>query len=37
MGEGAFVVTANGFEEYPERIRRKLIRETTLQLSELAP
>jgi Ca-activated chloride channel family protein len=34
-GEGAFVVTANGFEEYPERIRQKLIRETVRQISEL--
>ena len=33
VGEGAFVVTANGFDEYPARIRRKLQRETTKQLS----
>jgi Ca-activated chloride channel family protein len=33
MGEGAFVITANGFEDYPEQIRRKLQRETTKQLS----
>lgn len=32
-GEGAFVVTANGFEDYPEQIRRKLQRETTRQVS----
>ena len=32
-GEGAFVVTANSFEDYPDRIRMKLIRETTAQLS----
>jgi Ca-activated chloride channel family protein len=32
-GEGAFVVTANGFEDYPEQIRRKLQRETTRQIS----
>ncbi|MDW4499068.1 DUF1194 domain-containing protein [Sulfitobacter sp. D35] len=32
-GEGAFVITANGFEDYPEQIRRKLQRETTRQLS----
>ena len=32
-GEGAFVITANGFEEYPAEIRRKLQRETTKQLS----
>lgn len=36
-GEGAFVVTANGFEDYPEQIRRKLQRETTKQLSLLRP
>lgn len=30
-GPGAFVVTANGFEDYPEQIRRKLQRETTKQ------
>jgi len=34
-GEGAFVVTANGFEDYPEQIKRKLQRETTRQLSGL--
>ncbi|MBW4709674.1 DUF1194 domain-containing protein [Roseobacter sp. YSTF-M11] len=32
-GEGAFVITANGFEDYPAQIRRKLQRETTRQLS----
>jgi Ca-activated chloride channel family protein len=36
VGEGAFVVTANGFEDYPAQIRRKLQRETTKQLSVLA-
>jgi Ca-activated chloride channel family protein len=30
-GEGAFVITASGFEDYPDRIRRKLMRETTRQ------
>lgn len=35
VGEGAFVITANGFEEYPEQIRRKLQRETTKQLSRV--
>ena len=35
MGEGAFVITASGFEDYPEQIRRKLQRETTRQLSSL--
>tara|TARA_R110002110_G_scaffold44924_1_gene137762 strand:+ start:264 stop:932 length:669 start_codon:yes stop_codon:yes gene_type:complete len=34
-GDGAFVITANGFEDYPEQIRRKLQRETTKQLSRL--
>lgn len=32
-GEGAFVVTANRFEDYPERIRQKLIRETARQVA----
>ncbi|MEP1933892.1 MAG: DUF1194 domain-containing protein [Paracoccaceae bacterium] len=32
-GEGAFVMTADGFEDYPTRIRRKLQRETVRQLS----
>ncbi len=36
-GEGAFVITANGFEDYPTQIRRKLQRETTRQVSSLAP
>lgn len=35
MGEGAFVVTANGFEEYPAKIRKKLQREVVVQLAEL--
>ncbi|MEM9967572.1 MAG: DUF1194 domain-containing protein [Pseudomonadota bacterium] len=35
VGERAFVVTANGFEDYPEQIRRKLQRETLKQLSFL--
>ena len=34
-GEGAFVITANGFDDYPAQIRRKLQRETTRQLSVL--
>ncbi len=33
LGEGAFVVTANRFSDYPDRIRMKLIRETTAQIS----
>lgn len=35
-GEGAFVITANGFEDYPEQILRKLQRETTKQLSRFS-
>jgi Ca-activated chloride channel family protein len=34
-GEGAFVITAQGFQDYPAQIRRKLQRETTKQLSRL--
>ena len=34
-GDGAFVETATGFEDYPDRIRRKLQRETTKQLSAI--
>ncbi|WP_424985924.1 DUF1194 domain-containing protein [Microbulbifer sp. S227A] len=30
-GEGAFVITAASFREYPERIRKKLLREVTRQ------
>jgi Ca-activated chloride channel homolog len=29
IGEGAFVVSASSFEEYPARIRKKLLREVT--------
>ncbi len=32
-GAGAFVVTANGFEDYPARIRHKLIREVAEQFA----
>jgi Ca-activated chloride channel family protein len=35
FGEGAFVVTAANFEEYGEKIRLKLRRETTAQISGL--
>ena len=35
LGEDAFVITADGFEDYPAQIRRKLQRETTRQLSRL--
>jgi len=34
-GDGAFVVTANDFPDYPRRIRQKLRRETTKQTAEL--
>ncbi|MEO0389443.1 MAG: DUF1194 domain-containing protein [Pseudomonadota bacterium] len=37
VGDGAFVVTANGFNDYPEQIRRKLLRETTKQFSAMSP
>lgn len=33
-GEGAFVMTANGFDDYPAQIRRKLQREITRPLSQ---
>ena len=32
-GEGSFVVTANGFEQYAEKMQLKLRRETTVQLA----
>lgn len=35
VGQGAFVMTANSFGEYPERIRQKLIREVTKKLASL--
>ncbi|MBO9411542.1 MULTISPECIES: DUF1194 domain-containing protein [unclassified Ruegeria] len=35
VGEGAFVVSAAGFEVYPERIRKKLLREVTQQTAGL--
>ncbi|MCA0871009.1 DUF1194 domain-containing protein [Seohaeicola saemankumensis] len=34
-GEGAFVVTAQRFEDYPDRIRRKLLREVTQATASL--
>jgi Ca-activated chloride channel family protein len=37
VGAGSFVARAEGFEDYPEKIRRKLQRETTKQLSGLRP
>ncbi len=36
-GPGAFAVTANGFEEYPREIRRKLLRELTKSIAVLEP
>lgn len=36
VGEGAFVVTAGSFADYPERIRKKLLREVTRQTAQLA-
>lgn len=36
-GPGAFVVTADGFEDYPEQIKRKLQRETTRQVVQTLP
>lgn len=35
FGEGAFVETASGFQDYPERIRRKLLREVVIQSAQL--
>lgn len=35
-GPGAFVVTADGFEDYPAQILRKLQRETTRQVTRIA-
>lgn len=32
-GPGAFVFTANSYDDYPERMRQKLLREVTKQLS----
>jgi Ca-activated chloride channel family protein len=36
-GPGAFAMTAESYRVYPDRIRRKLIRETARQLSEPRP
>ena len=35
VGEGAFVVSASGFDDYPERIRKKLLKEVTRQAAGL--
>lgn len=32
-GPGAFVITANGYDDYPARMRRKLLREVAKQVS----
>ena len=37
MGEGAFVETALRFEDYPDRIRKKLLREVSQQNAALVP
>lgn len=37
VGDLAFVMTAQSFADYPEKIRRKLLREVTEQVSLLAP
>lgn len=34
-GEGAFVVSASGFTDYPAKIRRKLLREVTRQSAQM--
>ncbi|GAB4384318.1 DUF1194 domain-containing protein [Albidovulum sp.] len=36
-GGNAFVVTAESYDDYPERMRRKLRRETERQISRVAP
>ncbi|NVO56543.1 DUF1194 domain-containing protein [Rhodobacteraceae bacterium B1Z28] len=36
VGEGAFVVSAAGFDDYPERIRKKLLREVTQQTAGIS-
>ena len=34
LGPGAFVITANSYEEYPSRMRWKLLKEVTKQISQ---
>jgi len=36
-GDGAFVVTANGFEDYPAKMRQKLLREISKQIAWIEP
>jgi Ca-activated chloride channel homolog len=35
IGDKAFVMTANGFDDYPKRIKLKLLREVTQQVSDV--
>ena len=35
LGPGAFVITANSFDEYPKRMRMKLLREVSKPVSNL--
>ena len=36
LGPGAFVITANSFDEYPKRMRMKLLREVSKPVSHLS-
>lgn len=36
-GDGAFVMSASGFDDYPDNIRKKLLREVTQQAAQLQP
>ena len=36
-GEGAFVETARSFRDYPEKIRRKLVREVARKTASIQP
>jgi Ca-activated chloride channel family protein len=36
-GDGSFVVTANGFNDYADKMRLKLRRELAVQLSQRQP
>ncbi|WP_317056272.1 DUF1194 domain-containing protein [Roseovarius rhodophyticola] len=37
LGNGAFVITANSYDDYPNRMQRKLLREVTKQISGRRP
>ncbi len=37
IGDKAFIMTANGYADYPKRIKLKLLREVTQQVSDNAP